>query len=92
MKAYGSRRDTVFSFMTNDSNAVTDKTNKGKDKVKVLLVQLLPRGSIMVFYRHSHLYKLGTKDSKIGLLEVSKESLQRDGIEPVEVTMKDGGL
>ena len=66
--------------------------NKGKDKVKALIVQLLPRNSTMVFYKRSHLYFLRPELAKIGLLQVPPESLEREDIKPCKVTMKDGGL
>lgn len=95
MKIFGPRPDIVFAFLNNSSNQsseASDETNKGQDKVKVLLVQLLPRNSTIVFYKRSHLHFLRAQIAKIGLLEVPPQSLQREGIEPCEVTMKDGGL
>lgn len=60
--------------------------------MKVLIVLLLPKGSTIAFYKRSHLRFLHARLDKTGLLQVPPESLEREGIEPCEVTMKDGGL
>lgn len=95
LKVFGPKQDIVFTFLSNpsdESSEATDETNKGKDKVKALLVQLLPRNSTMVFYKRSHLHFLRAELAKIGLLQVPPESLEREGIKPCEVTMKGGGF
>jgi hypothetical protein len=70
----------------------TNETYQGQEKVRLLLVLLLPKRSTMIFYKRSHLYALCTETGNIGLLEVSKESLEKEDIERVEVTMEEGGL
>lgn len=95
LKVFGPRDDIVFTFLTNpfnEMNETTDEVNKGRDKVKALFVLLLPRNSTMVFYKRSHVHVLRVELAKIGLLQVLPESLERQDIEPCEVTMKDGGL
>ncbi|KAF2685725.1 hypothetical protein K458DRAFT_16602 [Lentithecium fluviatile CBS 122367] len=64
----------------------------GKDKVKVLVVQLLSRNSEMVFYKRSHLYPLGAKPATIRLLNVPRKSLEKDDIKSFHVKAKEGGL
>ena len=95
LKAYGPNPDQAFSFLNNtpeEAKKETGKGNKGKDKVKVLVVQLFPSNSRMMFYKHSHLYALRAKRAKIDLLGVPEESLERDEIESFPVNMKKGGL
>lgn len=95
LKVYGSRPDTIFTFLNNPSNEPSeefDEKNKGKQNVKVLLVQLLAKGSTVVFYKRSHLHFLQARLARIGLLQVPPESLEREDIESCEVTMKDGGF
>jgi len=55
-------------------------------------VQILPKDSKIVFYRRSHLQSLRARGGKFGLLEVPQESLDKDDINPMEVTMEEGGL
>jgi hypothetical protein len=95
LKVFGSKPDTIFTFLNNPSNETSEESNeknKGKQNVKVLLVLLLPKGSTVVFYKRSHLHFLQARIARIGLLQVPPESLEREGIEPCEVAMKDGGL
>lgn len=66
--------------------------NKGKSKVKVLLVQLLPKNSTVIFYKRSHLHFLQARIDRIGLLQVPTESIEREDIESCQVTMEEGGL
>ncbi|KAL5400096.1 hypothetical protein PMIN03_012576, partial [Paraphaeosphaeria minitans] len=90
-KLFGPKHDTVFSILSNESDETTDGSNKEIDKVKGLVVQLFPPGSTIVFYKRSHLHALRAQNGKIGLLQVPPERLHGKGIEPCEVTMKDGG-
>ncbi|KAF2175647.1 hypothetical protein K469DRAFT_55505 [Zopfia rhizophila CBS 207.26] len=95
LKAFGLSPSLVFSFLNNTTNELNEDTegvNKGKDKVKVLVVQLLSSDFRMVFYKRSHLHPLRAKLVRIGLLDVPQESLERDEIKPFEVKTKEGGL
>jgi hypothetical protein len=88
LKAFGPSPSLIFSFLNN----TTHGSNEGRDKVKVLVVQLLSKNSEMVFYKRSHLHPLGAKPARIGLLDVSQKSLEKDDIKPFNVKAKDGGL
>lgn len=96
LKAYRSNPSTVFAFLTNpstESNIPSGYTNQGKDKVKILLVQLFEMESTVIFYKRSHLYPLKTKDAGIGLFDVNLENmLGRKDIKPFEVKMEGGGF
>ncbi|KAH7111259.1 hypothetical protein B0J11DRAFT_447619 [Dendryphion nanum] len=93
---YRSNPSTVFAFLTNpstESNIPSGYTNQGKDKVKILLVQLFEMESTVIFYKRSHLYPLKTKDAGIGLFDVNLENmLGRKDIKPFEVKMEGGGF
>lgn len=95
-KVIGPKHDTAFAFLTNKSietiNETTTEPNKGADRVKVLVVQLLPKHSTIIFYKRSHLHTLRAQMARIGLLQVLPESLQGNEIEPCKVEMRDGGL
>lgn len=94
LKAFGPNPSLVVSFLNNtteEEKKEIGRESKGKDELKVLVVQLLSSNSRMVFYKRSHLHPLRAKPARIGLLDVPQNSLERDGIEPFEVNMKRGG-
>ncbi|OCL02210.1 hypothetical protein AOQ84DRAFT_190831 [Glonium stellatum] len=80
-KAFGRDPSRTFSFL-----------NRTKIEAQVLVVQLWSSGSRMVFYNGSHLQSLDAGPAANGLLEIPNSHLERAGITPTEVEMKDGGL
>jgi hypothetical protein len=65
---------------------------KAEAKAQALIVQLWSSGSRMVFYSGSHLQSLHAKPADIGLLQIPLDHLGQEGIKPIAVDMKDGGL
>lgn len=76
-----------------NANLLNDPNNKKEgNRVRVLIVQLFSPETQIIFYKRSHLHQLRAKKAKIGTLNVVPESLEVEGIEPLSVEMKEGGL
>lgn len=92
LKPFGAKSGTVFCLYNNKPADSHTAINELEGDVNVLLVQLFSRNTIVTFHKRSHRYSLKAKEGRTGWLEVPHDSLQRPGIELLNVTMKEGGL